>query len=88
MSVCLHSLHLILFQVHVRGKMNRPKTRPPSGLFVDLTSCVYGTDVCYLPRLLRQRQSDASPVFELRWVVDAGSCKLRAAGHAGQTGLR
>lgn len=63
------------------------RTFHPSGRYVKLFFSVYCTRWCYLPCLLRQRQSDASPVFELRWVVDTGSCKLRAARHAGQTGL-
>lgn len=41
-----------------------------------------------LPCLLRQRQSDTSPVSEFWRVVDTGSCELGAARHSGQTGLR
>lgn len=39
------------------------------------------------PCLLREGKSDASPVSELRWVVDTGSRKLGAARHARQAGL-
>lgn len=81
------SFLLFLSIVHVDyKKQHETQVRQHSLRTFSSVSIVF---VCehYLPCLLRQRQSDASPVFELWWVVDTGSCELWAAWHTRQTSL-
>lgn len=43
--------------------------------------------ICVLPGFVWQWKCNASPVCELRRMVDAGRSELRAARHARETGL-